>query len=172
MQFIITSHSLSYVTSFLICRYLCRYRNVEVRTLVILSTSSIWGCPFCRTKGQGRRLGKRLVILIGACSWYVFPFFFFFLFILLAAMSSFYDCIILFSRWWWSWEQEQSSRLWFNRRRKYWEYAFSWNGVERACFLEGSLLINCSECCVFIFFFIICLNSPIKAHLVSISLLE
>ena len=77
MQFIITSHSLSYVTSFFICRYLCRYRNVEVRTLVILSTSSIWGCPFCRTKGQGRRLGKRLVILIGACSWYVFPFFFF-----------------------------------------------------------------------------------------------
>ena len=172
MQFIITSHSLSYVTSFFICRYLCRYCNVEVWTLVILSTSSIWGCPFCRTKGQGRRLGKRLVILIGACSWYVFPFFFF-LFILLAAMSSFYDCIILFSRWWLSWEQEQSSRLWFNGRRKYWEYAFSWNGVERACFLEGSLLINCLECFFFIFFFIICLNSPIKApHLVSISLLE
>lgn len=167
MQFIITSHSLSYVTSFFICRYLCRYCNVEVRTLVILSTSSIWGCPFCRTKGQGRRLGKRLVIPIGACS------FFFFFVILLAAMSSFYGCIILFSRWWWSWEQEQSSRLWFNGRRKYWEYAFSWNGVERACFLEGSLLINCLECFVFIFFFIICLNSPIKApHLVSISLLE
>lgn len=152
IQFIITSESLSYITSFMICRYLCGYCNVKVWTLVFLSTSSIWGCPFCRTKGQGGRLGKRLV----NPNWLLQLFSFYagvrivVVFIVLEVVTCSHCCSILFSRWWWSWEEEQSSGLqwFFNWRRKYREHAFSWNGIERACFLEGSLLINYSTCLI------------------------
>lgn len=43
-------------------RYLCGCRYVKAWILVILGTSSIWGCCFCWTKGQGRMLGTRLVL--------------------------------------------------------------------------------------------------------------
>lgn len=54
-----SSYLLSCVIFTLVYRYLCRCCSFKVWTLVILSSSSIWDCCFCRTKGQGGILGKR-----------------------------------------------------------------------------------------------------------------
>ena len=122
IQFIITSDSLYIFHDWSVS---VRILQCQSMTLVFLCPSSIWGCPFCRTKGQGRRIVAVFIVLeVVICS----------------------DCCsILFSRWWWSWEEEQSSGLqwFFNWRMKYWEHAFRWNGFERACFIQAPPNLKC-----------------------------
>lgn len=47
------------------------------------------------------------------------------------------------SRWWCNREEEQTCSWlkWSYWRRKYWKYAFSWNGTKGACFFKGFLQI-------------------------------
>lgn len=53
-------------------RYLCRYCSIQVRTLVFLSSSTIWGRCICRTKSQGGIMGKRWVTILCFQLAYVF----------------------------------------------------------------------------------------------------
>lgn len=71
----------------------------------------------------------------------------------------------MLNRLWWSWEEKQTcSRLeWFNWRRKHWKYACSWNGIEGACVLEGSILMHCSSYFILIYCFFWC-HFPTQAH--------
>ena len=71
-----------------------------------------------------------------------------------------YLILVTLSRWGGQWEEKHTCSWleWSNWRRKYWEYAFSWNGFEGACFLEGlcySLLVfqpYASILCLFLSF--------------------